>query len=223
MTVSRPYNPWTDPLFVEMQEQARAAEIARALAEFKRAHTAFTAHCQQWADNKPRGEAGVFLSDAAFFAGKAYQQAQAQPLKKPASIFAALWEPLQADSMTPANREGLAFAVKAGGAVTITPETVTLYGPAMRDSKTIETAVLQAVTEPGRGRSVTLTGGTAENRAQYWAFAQMHGLKVKGYKPTERARQLAATLTSHRTEAAPRPVRAQPPKTTHELIHGFAL
>lgn len=203
MTSARPYNPWIDPAFIAMQEAERAAEAARALAEFRRAHEAFTAHCSLWPDNKPRGEAGVYLSDVSFFAGLAYRQAQAQPLKKPASIFAALWEPLQADSMTPANREGLAFAVKGGGAVTITPETVTLYGAAMRDSKTIETAVLQAMTEPGRRRSVTLTGGTAESRAQYWAYAQMHGLKVKGYKPTERARQLAASLTSYRVEMAP--------------------
>lgn len=87
------------------------------------------------------------------------------------------------------------------GQITVRATQVAYEGSAAQDAKAIESGVLHAKEKWQNGMAVE--GGDAEFRATAWAYAQIHGVKVVGYKPKwfSPEHKLARTIISREKEA----------------------
>lgn len=88
-----------------------------------------------------------------------------------------------------------------GGHITVQSREVNYHGTAAKDAKAIEAGVLHA--KENWQKSMTIDGGDAEFRATAWAYAQIHGVKVIGYKPKVLSKEwkLARTIISRENAA----------------------
>lgn len=221
------YDHWHDPIYIKWEREQRAEEVKQAEANFAKKAKEYEEGKNHFADAYAKG----FVNSTDYWANhnskddffyrslKAASdnlgKAQDASPRNPNNSFEALWQPLKANALP--NSEAIAFTVKTGGAVTITPQSVTIDGAANKDQATIETAVLHAKTQ--WGGKMQIDSGTEEFKARAWAAAQLHGVKVHGYKPTKEARELAKTITSYRQSQPVQQYQPEQPRVRPVVQH----
>lgn len=205
------YNPWFDPLFVKWEREEREKNERHAAQDYERKIKEFGGL------DKVRGWKWATESVEAY--GKAWDKAL--HWRPQVTTEQALWEPLRADKLEKPTQDTVRLALKTGGAVVIGKSALCLFGAAASEATAIETGVLHAKTQWG---GLRLTEGGEPFKAQAWAFAQLHGVKVQGYRPTKAARELAKTLTSRRQQPnAEELEQAARPLKRSEITHFQAL